>query len=169
MFRCNVIPRVFLVLNLLLPFAAAAADDADVNWIADSRGCKVANPFPQPGESIKWNGACRSGLADGAGVLEWFVDGKAADRFEGTLKDGWAEGKGTLTREGGRYAGEWKRSLQDGNGRYDSADGSWYEGEWKEGQPHGRGQYQTPDGRVISGTWTEGEYDGDIEYDPNRT
>jgi len=165
-----VIPRILLLLALLLcAFGASAAGDENVAWIADSRGCKVANPFPQPGESIKWSGSCKNGLADGNGVLEWFIDGKPADRYEGPLKQGWAEGKGTLLREGGRYAGDWKRSLQDGNGRYDAADGSWYEGEWKDGQPHGHGQYQTPDGRLFSGTWENGEYQGDMENDPNRT
>lgn len=165
----NRIPRIFFAAVLLLTAFGAFAQDDEVSWIADSRGCKVANPFPQPGESIKWSGECKNGFANGQGVLEWFMDGKPLDVFEGTLELGWAEGKGTLIREGGRYEGGWKRSMQDGQGRYDNADGSWYEGEWKEGQPHGRGQYQTPDGRLFSGTWTDGVYDGDMEYNPNRT
>lgn len=165
-----VLSRIFLLLALLISaLGAFAAGDEDVAWIADDRGCKVANPFPQPGETIKWNGSCKNGLADGNGILEWFVNGKPFDRYEGTLRLGWAEGKGTLLREAGKYVGEWKRSLQDGNGRYDAADGSWYEGEWKEGQPHGYGQYQTPDGRLFSGTWQNGVYEGDMENDPNRT
>ncbi len=110
-----VIPHIFLLVALLLSaFGASAAGDDDVAWIADSRGCKVANPFPQPGETIKWSGECKDGLADGNGVLDWFVNGKPFDRYEGTLKQGWAEGTGTLLREGGRYVGDWKRSLQDG-------------------------------------------------------
>ena len=165
-----VMPRVFLLLALLLASSAAlTAGDEDVAWIADSRGCKVANPFPQPGETIQWSGSCKNGLAEGNGVLEWFVDGKPSDRYEGTLEQGWAEGRGTLLREGGRYVGDWKRSLQDGKGRYDAADGSWYLGEWQEGQPHGQGQYRTPDGRLFSGTWENGVYQGDMEDDPNRT
>jgi hypothetical protein len=129
------IPRIALVLSLLIPLAGLAADD-DVSWIADKNGCKVANPFPQPGETITWDGKCKNGVADGEGLLQWYINGKLADRYEGTLKEGWAEGKGTLTRaEGGRYAGTWKHSLQDGDGRYDAPDGSWYEGQWKEGQP----------------------------------
>lgn len=169
MVNWNRIPRIFLAAALLLTAFGALAQDDEVSWIADSRGCKVANPFPQPGESIKWSGECKNGYADGQGVLEWFMGGKPLDVFEGNLQLGWAEGKGTLIREGGRYEGEWKRSMQDGKGRYDAADGSWYEGDWKEGQPHGQGQYQTPDGRLFSGTWTDGVYDGDMEYNPNRT
>jgi len=75
----------------------------------------------------------------------------------------------TLLREGGRYVGDWKRSLQDGKGRYDAADGSWYEGEWKDGQPHGQGEYRSPDGRLFSGTWKNGVFEGDMENDPNKT
>jgi hypothetical protein len=159
---------VLLMLSSLPTFAA----DDDVSWIADSKGCKIANPFPQPGESVTWSGGCKNGLADGEGMMEWFINGKPLDKFEGMLKDGWAEGKGTLIREGGRYAGDWKHSLQDGNGRFDAPDGSWYEGEWKEGQPHGSGKYQTPDGRVVTGTWEDGVFQGDMDEDdnnPNKT
>ncbi len=165
------IARMALALSLLIPLAGLCADN-DVSWIADKAGCKVANPFPQPGESISWNGQCRNGTADGEGVLQWYVDGKAADKYEGTLKEGWAEGKGSLTRaEGGRYEGDWKHSLQDGDGRYDAPDGSIYEGQWRQGQPHGHGQFRTPDGRTVIGEWVDGVFEGDMEPedDPNRT
>ena len=81
------IPRIALVLLFSIPFAAIGAGD-DVAWIADKNGCKVANPFPQPGESITWNGPCRNGTADGEGLLQWYINGKVADRYEGTLKLG---------------------------------------------------------------------------------
>jgi len=49
-----VLHRIFLLFVLLFAaFGALAAGDEDVVWIADSKGCKVANPFPQPGETIK--------------------------------------------------------------------------------------------------------------------
>ncbi len=161
------IPRIALALSLLSPLAGLGAED-DVTWIADQSGCKVANPFPQPGETITWSGECKKGKADGEGLLQWFINGKAADRYEGMLKEGWAEGKGTLTRvEGGRYSGDWRHSLQDGDGRYDAADGSWYEGQWKEGQPHGQGQYRTPDGRTFVGEWVDGVYEGDMDAEDN--
>src|ERR1017187_9422766 len=72
------IPRIALVLSLLIPVAGLCADD-DVAWIADKSGCKVANPFPQPGESITWSGQCKNGVADGEGLLEWYINGNAAD------------------------------------------------------------------------------------------
>jgi hypothetical protein len=152
---------------------AAFAADEDVNWIADQNGCKIANPFPQPGEAVTWSGGCKDGLADGQGTMQWTVDGKPMDRFEGTLKEGWADGQGTLEREGGRYTGDWKRSVQEGRGRFEGPDGTSYEGEWKEGKPHGNGQLQLPDGRLITGTWVDGEFEGETEDqdddNPNKT
>jgi hypothetical protein len=154
-----------------------AAPDEDVGWIADKRGCKVANPFPRPGETITWSGECKNGFAQGQGVLQWYLDGQADDRFEGNLELGWAEGRGVLVRlDGSKYDGDWKQSQQHGNGRFDAPDGSWYEGQWKDGKPHGQGQYRRPDGKIFIGVWIDGVYEGDIEsepdddtYDPNKT
>ncbi|MFN0041235.1 MAG: hypothetical protein ACKVP2_17105 [Burkholderiales bacterium] len=161
-----------LLLTLSMCFAIPAWAQEETVWIADKNGCKVANPFPQPEETITWSGKCKNGFADGEGVLEWFVKGKSADRFEGMLEQGWAEGRGTLTRaEGSRYSGQWVRSMEEGEGRLDAPDGSSYEGRWKQGKPHGSGRYRTPDGRVISGEWVDGEYQDDetFEQDLNRT
>jgi hypothetical protein len=160
----------------LLGGRAQAAPEEDTGWIADKRGCKVANPFPRPGESITWSGECKNGFAQGQGVLQWYLNGQEDDRYEGTLDMGWAEGHGVLSRgDGGKYDGEWKQSMQHGKGRYEAPDGSWYEGQWKMGKPHGQGQYRRPDGKIFIGVWIDGVYEGDIEpepeddNDPNRT
>lgn len=165
----------FAALLCLTTLVAIAASD-DTEWIADKRGCKVANPFPRAGESITWSGGCKNGFADGEGVLQWFLNGKEDDRYEGNLEMGWAEGHGVLYRgDGGKYDGDWKHSIQEGTGRYDAPDGSWYEGQWKMGKPHGQGQYRRPDGKIFIGEWVDGVYEGDLgndedegEYDPNR-
>ncbi len=154
-----------------------AAPDEDAGWIADKRGCKVANPFPRPGETITWSGECKNGFAQGQGVLQWYLDGQEDDRYEGNLELGWAEGRGVLVRlDGSKYDGDWKQSQQHGNGRFEAPDGSWYEGQWKDGKPHGQGQYRRPDGKIFIGVWIDGVYEGDLEsepdedsYDPNRT
>jgi len=158
--------------------AWAAGSEDKMAWIADSHGCKVANTFPRPGESITWSGGCTDGFANGDGVLQWFVEGRESDRFEGHLAMGWAEGPGTLAAEdGGKYVGEWKRSAQDGTGRYDAPDGSWYQGEWKHGEANGHGEYSDPDGKRYVGEWVNGvlqsggpeDRDEDEAPDPNRT
>jgi hypothetical protein len=165
-----------LVLGASL-WAIAYAADEDSEWIADKRGCKVANPFPRTGETITWTGTCKNGFADGDGVLQWFLNGQKDDRYEGTLAQGWAEGRGTLYKaDGGKYDGEWQHSLQQGMGRYEAPDGSWYDGEWKNGKPNGAGQYRRPDGRIFMGQWRDGVFEGDEgseepeeDADPNRT
>jgi len=155
--------------------AAVAAPEDDVQWIADKNGCKVANPFPQPDESITWTGACKDGFADGEGVLTFFLGGREHSRYQGTLKQGWAEGKGALQHpDGSRYDGEWANSMENGIGRREWPDGSWYEGGWRNGRPHGQGQFRRPDGKIFIGEWVDGVYEGDIEpeeeqSDPNRT
>lgn len=164
---------IFSLTSFSIP--ALAADD-DTNWIADKRGCKVANPFPREGETITWSGECKDGLANGQGVLQWFFNGKPDDRYEGNLELGWAEGRGVLNKgDGGKYDGEWKHSMQEGTGRYDAPDGSVYDGQWKNGKPNGAGQYRTPEGRMFMGQWKDGVFEGDEEPeqeqegDPNRT
>jgi hypothetical protein len=155
---------------------AQAAPEEDAQWIADKQGCKVANPFPRAGESITWSGACKNGFANGEGVLQWYLNGQADDRYEGNLDMGWAAGHGVLSRsDGSKYDGDWKESNQHGNGRFEAPDGSWYEGQWKMGKPHGQGQYRRPDGKIFIGVWIDGVYEGDVESepeennDPNRT
>jgi hypothetical protein len=137
---------------------APARGDEEVPTITDQSGCRIYNPNPQPNETVKWNGECKSGYADGEGVLEWSVDGRLEERYEGSMRNGWAEGSGTFTsRQGMRYKGDWKRSLQEGKGVSQSADGSSYEGEWHAGKPHGWGVYRSPEGETLEGEWENGE------------
>ena len=150
--------------SLLLPLLVCAPLSAfavDVEWIKDKRGCKVANIFPQAGESILWNGPCKKSFAHGKGKLTWYIDGEKKQVYEGQMVQGWAEGKGKLTRKDGVYEGDWKHSLQNGYGHYAHEDGSWYVGDWLDGHPHGHGQMRTPDGRLFSGNWFHGEYENE--------
>jgi len=168
-----------LATALLGAFPTAAVED-DVTWIADKRGCKVANTFPRAGETITWSGPCKDGFANGEGVMQWSVNGKEDDRYEGQVSMGWAEGHGVLTKvDGSKYDGEWKHSVQEGTGRYEAPDGSFYDGQWRNGKPHGQGQYRRADGKVFIGEWVDGVYAPDLEQqqqqdeeaapDPNKT
>jgi hypothetical protein len=145
-----------LLLLLVSPLHSYADD---TQWIADKRGCKVANIAPQDGESIAWSGECKNGLAHGEGTLNWFQKGVKVETYNGSMVNGYAEGRGQLKRGSGVYIGEWKKSMQHGKGRFEDADGSWYQGEWEEGQPHGRGQMMTPEGELLRGYWNKGEFE----------
>jgi hypothetical protein len=166
---------VFLTAMLALG-ARAMAQPEDTSWLADQRGCKVANPYPQPNETITWSGECEDGYAHGQGVLIFFIDGKPHSRYEGALEKGWAVGKGTLHfPDGSVYSGEWRQSAENGVGRREWTDGSFYDGGWKNGKPHGQGQFRRPDGKTFTGEWVDGVFEGDMEPDddplddPNRT
>ncbi len=143
---------------MLFVGVSAYAQDSEVPTIADKNGCKVYNPMPQEEESIRWDGRCKDGFADGTGILDWYVGDQLEERYEGELKQGWADGQGTyISRRGVRYEGSWKNSMQEGKGTVQNPDGSVYRGEWKEGKPHGWGVYRAPDGETIEGEWVDGE------------
>ena len=137
---------------------SAYGQDGEVPTIADKNGCKVYNPNPQEDESILWNGPCSDGFANGSGVLDWYIGDQLEERYEGELKQGWAEGQGIyISRRGVRYEGNWKKSMQEGKGKVQNPDGSIYQGEWKAGKPHGWGVYRAPGGETVEGEWEDGE------------
>jgi MORN repeat len=92
-------------------FPAAAQDgpQAPPRWIADAKtGCKVWDPAPEQGESIRWSGACKDGFADGDGTLQWFLHGKPGDRYEGGYAHGKRNGYGVVTFANGETVkGAW--------------------------------------------------------------
>ena len=139
-----------------------------VSWIEDANGCKIANVYPQEGETVTWTGSCINHFAEGKGVVTWYLNGEVADVFDGQLVQGWAQGLGRLTKKNGVYIGEWKNSLQDGNGMQHMYNGTWYQGQWKQGKPHGHGKVKTLEGKVFSGTWNEGVFEGEQDQD-NRS
>src|SRR3954462_8225955 len=80
--------------SLIAPLAQAQLSS---DWVADSHGCKVANPHPQPIESISWTGACKDGYAEGPGKVLWFSQGKANGMTSGTFKRGKLSGTASVT------------------------------------------------------------------------
>lgn len=135
--------RLVLALGLLA-FAPrlVMGQDATPGWIADERtGCKVWNVQPLPGQSVNWSGGCVNGLAQGTGVLQWWLAGKA----------------------NGRYEGQYRAGKQNGRGTFTFASGNRYEGEWRDGKPDGQGTKTNTDGQVYSGTWIHGCFrDGNL-------
>src|SRR5262245_58192243 len=81
---------------------------ADRHWITDQRTkCRVWNPDPVPNESIKWSGACKNGLAEGHGRLEWFDNGKSQEVDQGEWHNGKRNGHGVATyANGAQYEGD---------------------------------------------------------------
>jgi hypothetical protein len=172
----------FLVVALLVCAGPALSQELEAGWSKDATtGCRVWNAHPWPNESVSWSGPCSYGLANGRGVLRWFlndtllerddgefIDGKANGEFVTTLADGSRyegqrrnserDGRGTITFAGGnRYEGEWRRDKFDGQGKYTWKSGTRYEGEWREGKPNGWGKATYAwDGSVYEGIWNNG-------------
>lgn len=124
-------------------------------WMADSKtGCRVWNGYPEPGESISWNGPCEEGYASGAGTLLWFKDGKPNGNYVGERKGGKANGHGINTwLNGDRYEGSWKDDAPNGKGTYTWTNGSGYQGDWREGKKHGRAIYIWANGDRFEGLY----------------
>ena len=89
--------------------AAAAAQPTP----ADSRSaghnnCRFEKPDMWTEGKITWLGACRSGFADGYGVILNEIEGSPAERFFGRLNRGYLR-LGALQSESGYMAGRWTR------------------------------------------------------------
>ncbi|SLN56790.1 hypothetical protein [Oceanibacterium hippocampi] len=97
-------------------------------------GCATSNPFPNPNESITWNGACKDGLLEGPGTLTWFRDGAATEKDVGTFRRGELEGQAEIS----------------------FADGSTIFGTYRAGQRHGEFIVFRPDGRYIRAIYEDG-------------
>jgi hypothetical protein len=128
--------------------ALARAQTPVAGWVADEHGCKVANPQPQPYESIRWSGRCVNGFVDGPGVVRWYSAGQANGSTSGTFKEGKLTGKGYVSLphlvhglgNPAKRAGEQPRTL---------VMGSRLTGEFHENRLIGEGVITRPNGQKI--------------------
>jgi hypothetical protein len=127
-------------------------------WISDPKtGCKVWDMAPDPGDGASWSGACKNGFAEGHGVVQWSVNGKPTDRYEGDYSAGKENGYGVYEwKSGDRYVGNYRNNLRNGQGTYTWADGRYYVGPWKDGKAHGKGRAVFANNSVAEGNWVEG-------------
>ncbi|MGP1679566.1 MAG: hypothetical protein ACTS6J_20735 [Burkholderiales bacterium] len=128
--------------------ASAHAEPARTEWLADSLGCKVANPRPQPIETITWSGRCKDGFVDGPGTVAWFSEGKINGITSGTFKRGKLTGKGYVTLPHAVYTrvNVGKRSVEV---RRTWPFGSRLDGEFLENRLIGDGIVTTPNGQKV--------------------
>lgn len=91
--------------------------------------------------SGQYMGKCKKGLAHGKGLAI------GIDRYDGSFKNGYPEGKGV----------------------YNWVNGEIYNGEWKQGKRNGKGDFSyAEDGKVIilSGIWENDKYIGPVPEKP---
>ncbi len=86
-------------------------------WIAADQGCKVSNADRKPDETIEWSGLCRSGFAEGIGVVRWLEGGREIGRDDGDFHGGKMNGKGSRGFDNGDYyAGSFTDRVPSGTG-----------------------------------------------------
>lgn len=179
--------KYYILLALLCGSSAGAAGIT----YAGRADCRVAEQARVAGQVAYWSGACKEGYASGPGALQWSKDGKATERYEGTLSRGVPEGAGIAQwADGSRYEGNYQDGMlhgpavvmfkegdkleasfeQDkpvGNVKVLYGGGDRYEGGWKNG-PEGSGTRVFALGGSYRGQWREGKPfgDGEILY-PN--
>lgn len=102
----NLSGKMIVVLSLIMPANAALAGD----WILSSdTQCKLWNPNPIANESITWSGSCPDGIAQGQGIVQWFLNGVPKDRYEGQVEAGKQHGSGVATYKNGvRIEGQFR-------------------------------------------------------------
>ena len=144
------------VLALFVFSAPAVASE----WATDGRsGCSVwhGHSNPPANLSVAWSGDCENGRGTGHGVLQILADGKETARYEGTLANGKAQGRGRFVKANGdSYEGDFDKGRFDGKGVLISDTGARYEGDFKDGTMHGRGVMTMPDGTRFEGKFLNG-------------
>src|SRR5471032_3330623 len=67
--------------------------DAPSGWVADPKtGCKIWDAAPDPAEKITWSGKCEDGMADGGGMLQFYIGDLPVTRYEGEIRNGRSDG-----------------------------------------------------------------------------
>ena len=155
--RC-VVGSSLVMLALASVAPVAAQQQAPARWTADpSTGCKVWNPYPQPRETVSWDGPCKGGIANGPGVAQWLQDGKLLGRIEAEHRNGRAEGRGlSFDKDGNRTEGEFVGGELNGRGIYTDAKGSRIMGNFVAGKMQGRGVVTLADGSKFDVDFEDG-------------
>lgn len=107
-----------------------------------------------------WSGACRDGLADGAGIATWTEPDHTKVRFAGTLVRGRAGSTVDMTFGRTLYIGTLDHFTPHGQGFFKFAGGDMYEGGLDHGLTHGPGIWQDADKSRYEGEWAAGKREG---------
>lgn len=104
------------------------------NWLFDTQlGCRMWDWHPDLRDRAMWSGACRVGLKEGRGVVQWYEHGQPIDRFEGTYHQGKREGFGRYDwNEKDSYVGHYTADVPEGFGTAEIA-GEVFAGDWHNG------------------------------------
>ena len=159
------IPRFFTtmvftvtLMGALLPAPTSLAGE----WIPDvAASCAVWNPSPQAGETIRFEGECKQGLAHGQGLVKWYIEDKLQSVFKGTYRGGKMHGHGVMKfPDGSRYEGTFLRGQRSGQGTRTWSNGDFFEGTYVSNRRHGIGVMDFASGFRFAGNYQNGKPHG---------
>jgi len=129
--------RPSIALFVLLLLVSSVSAQTSGRWLRnDVTGCSVWDSDPEAGKTFNWAGNCANNVADGPGVLQWYVNGALGDRYVGQYENGRMSGRGVLEyRNGDRYDGEFRDDKPNGIGTLSRANGTRYAGTFRDGRP----------------------------------
>ncbi len=151
--RCGIVLTFLLILFSGAVFATGQWITTDKIWDDDR---------PQPNETFTWSGGHdNDGFATGPGVLQWYIDGKPENRFEGNMLKGKINGKGSCTfTSGNSYDGDWADGQRTGKGVFIWTNGNRYEGDFAKDRRTGKGMMAFANGERYEGDWVDGRRTG---------
>jgi hypothetical protein len=148
-------------LALLPALLCASFVLAEPGWITDKgSGCSFFNLYPQPNETIKFEGHCNKTTAKGK--LTWYLNGELNAIAEGQWKNGKETGQGTYRniKSGSVYEGQFVDGKRTGKGTFRWTNGNSYEGDFLDGKRTGKGVFRWKDGSVYRGDFLDGKRTG---------
>jgi S1-C subfamily serine protease/antitoxin component YwqK of YwqJK toxin-antitoxin module len=168
--------RIKVYIGILLLFLTASSKSQILKdeWITCiGQNCKVLDPYYSKGVTMKWEGPCANGKANGYGKLTKYIDGKLESTYVGEYKNGIREGKGTFTHIDGSVAeGNFINGQLMGYGTKTAEDGSKYIGNLVNYREHGYGTETYANGSKFEGFFVSDQrytgkftsYNGGITY-----
>jgi hemolysin activation/secretion protein len=156
------INKLLTIIVVLFMLALSGTVFAENRWALTESGVKLSDSSATEGNFATWSGAKDADdYADGIGVLQWYINGKTAVRFEGTMIHGRRNGQGTLTWPNGDcYKGDFVDDRLTGRGIYTAATGNRYEGGFVDGKASGRGIIIWSSGDRYEGDWIDNKRTG---------
>jgi S1-C subfamily serine protease/antitoxin component YwqK of YwqJK toxin-antitoxin module len=165
------------ILTLLLLLTLALTTHGQTlkdEWVVcNNQGCKLLDPYYSDGVTMKWEGSCVNGKANGYGKLTKYKDGEYESTYEGEYKNGIREGRGKFSHlDGTIREGIFVDGQMTGKGVMTSKSGQKYNGDFLNYRCHGNGTIDYANGskfegfsvadRMYTGKYTN--YDGKITY-----
>jgi S1-C subfamily serine protease len=166
--------RISIFFFLLMQFSVSLGQTPNSkNFTCNKSGCQIIENTNIKGISFEWSGGCKSGLADGDGVLLCKVGDTLLYSYYGTCVSGIRKGMGKLIYpDSSILECSFENGLPIGKATFLSADGDRYEGDFFHFNYHGKGVFYYSNGSKFEGTFANSEihtgtftnYDGKVTY-----